>query len=108
MLKEIGVGPLPNQKRDVIKGWAPWDTYLHVPDPDALAAESSSRNVDGFSSPAGYTSVAYVISSLVFPSGAGQPDLEVTQRNLLLHGHEAGWRIESSGILKPAGDFFRF
>jgi hypothetical protein len=36
---------LPNYKRDVQKGWARWDAYLYVPDPDALAAEFSSRNV---------------------------------------------------------------
>ena len=27
---------------------ARWDAYLHVPDPDALAAEFSSRNVEFF------------------------------------------------------------
>jgi catechol 2,3-dioxygenase-like lactoylglutathione lyase family enzyme len=45
MLKDVGVDPLPNYKRDVQKGWARWDAYLYVPDPDALAAEFSSRNV---------------------------------------------------------------
>lgn len=50
MLKHVGVEPLPNCKRDVGKGWARWDAYLHVPDPDALAAEFSSRNVE-FSQP---------------------------------------------------------
>ena len=40
--------PLPNYTRDVKKGWARWDAYLHVPDPDALAAEFSSRNVQFF------------------------------------------------------------
>src|SRR5438034_7909367 len=50
MLKDVGVDPLPNYKRDVKKGWARWDAYLHVPDPDALAAEFSSRNVE-FSQP---------------------------------------------------------
>ncbi len=45
MLKDVGVEPLPNCTRDVNKGWARWDAYLHVPDPDALAAEFSSRNV---------------------------------------------------------------
>ena len=44
MLKDVGVEPLPNYKRDK-KGWARWDAYLHVPDPDALEAEFSSRNV---------------------------------------------------------------
>ena len=45
MLKDVGVEPLPNYKRDVEKGWARWDAYLHVPDPDALEAEFSSRCV---------------------------------------------------------------
>jgi len=43
MLKEVGVAPLPNYKRDPA---ARWDAYLHVPDPDALAAELASRNVE--------------------------------------------------------------
>jgi catechol 2,3-dioxygenase-like lactoylglutathione lyase family enzyme len=46
ILKDVGVDPLPNCMRDVKKGWARWDAYLHVPDPDALAAEFSSRNVE--------------------------------------------------------------
>ena len=50
ILKDVGVDPLPNHERDVGKGWARWDAYLHVPDPDALAAEFSSRNVE-FSRP---------------------------------------------------------
>jgi catechol 2,3-dioxygenase-like lactoylglutathione lyase family enzyme len=50
MLKDVGVEPLPNCKRDVKKGLARWDAYLHVPDPDALAVEFSSRNVE-FSQP---------------------------------------------------------
>jgi catechol 2,3-dioxygenase-like lactoylglutathione lyase family enzyme len=50
MLKDVGVEPLPNHKRDVKNGWARWDAYLYVPDPDALAAEFSSRNVE-FSQP---------------------------------------------------------
>jgi len=48
MLKDIGVAPQPNYTRDIKKGVARWDAYLHVPDPDALAAEFSSRNVDFF------------------------------------------------------------
>ena len=50
MLKDVGVDPLPNYKRDVKKGVARWDAYLYVPDPDALAAEFASRNVE-FSEP---------------------------------------------------------
>jgi catechol 2,3-dioxygenase-like lactoylglutathione lyase family enzyme len=46
MLKDVGVDPLPNYKRDVKNGWARWDAYLHVPDPDALAAEFASRSVE--------------------------------------------------------------
>jgi len=42
MLKDVGVDPLPNCKRE---GGARWDAYLDVPDPDALAAEFSTRNV---------------------------------------------------------------
>ena len=45
MLKDVGVDPLPNYTRDVGRGWARWDAYLNVPDPDALAAEFSSRDV---------------------------------------------------------------
>ena len=43
MLKNVGVDPLPNYKRE---GGARWDAYLDVPDPDALAAEFVSRNVE--------------------------------------------------------------
>ena len=50
MLKSVGVDPVPNYTRDVGKGWARWDAYLHVPDPDALAAEFSSRNIEFFRS----------------------------------------------------------
>jgi hypothetical protein len=46
MLKDIGVDPVPNYTRDVKKGIARWDAYLYVPDPDALAAEFASRNVE--------------------------------------------------------------
>lgn len=46
MLKDVGVEPMPNYTRDIEKGWARWDAYLHVPDPDALAAEFASRDVE--------------------------------------------------------------
>src|SRR6476620_9250345 len=46
ILKDIGVEPVPNYTRDIKQGIARWDAYLHVPDPDALAAEFSSRNVE--------------------------------------------------------------
>jgi len=48
ILKDIGVGPVPNYMRDIKKGIARWDAYLYVPDPDALAVEFSSRNVEFF------------------------------------------------------------
>jgi catechol 2,3-dioxygenase-like lactoylglutathione lyase family enzyme len=47
MLKEVGVHPLPNSEREPA---ARWDAYLNVPDPDAVAAEFASRNVQ-FSEP---------------------------------------------------------
>ena len=50
MFKDVGVDPVPNYTRDVKQGIARWDAYLHVADPDALAAEFSSRNVE-FSEP---------------------------------------------------------
>jgi catechol 2,3-dioxygenase-like lactoylglutathione lyase family enzyme len=48
LLKSIGVEPVPNYTRDIKQGLARWDAYLDVPDPDALAAEFSSRNVEFF------------------------------------------------------------
>ena len=48
MLKDVGVDPMPNYTRDVKKGIARWDAYLHVPDPDALAEEFLSRKVEFF------------------------------------------------------------
>jgi catechol 2,3-dioxygenase-like lactoylglutathione lyase family enzyme len=42
ILKDIGVDPVPNYTRDIKQGIAP--------DPDALAAEFSSRNVEFFTS----------------------------------------------------------
>jgi catechol 2,3-dioxygenase-like lactoylglutathione lyase family enzyme len=50
MFKDVGVDPMPNYTRDIKKGIARWDAYLHVPDPDALAEELSSRNVEFFRS----------------------------------------------------------
>ena len=48
ILKDIGVEPVPNYTRDIKQGIARWDAYLYVPDPDALAAEFLSRNVEFF------------------------------------------------------------
>jgi hypothetical protein len=50
MFKAVGVDPVPNYTRDIKQGVARWDAYLHVPDPDALAAEFLSRGV-AFSEP---------------------------------------------------------
>ena len=46
MLKDIGNEPVPNHTRDVGKGKPPWDAYIYVPDPDALAAEFESSGVE--------------------------------------------------------------
>lgn len=48
MFKEVGVPPVPNYTRDIKQGIARWDAYMHVPDPDTLAAEFASRNVPFF------------------------------------------------------------
>ena len=48
MLKAVGVDPVPNYTRDVKQGIASWDAYVHVPNPDALAAEFESRGVRFF------------------------------------------------------------
>ena len=46
LLKAVGVPPVPNRTRDVKQGIARWDAYVDVPDPDALAAEFASRQVE--------------------------------------------------------------
>ena len=46
LMKDIGVAPVPNYTRDIKKGIARWDAFVYVPDPDALAAEFASRNVE--------------------------------------------------------------
>jgi catechol 2,3-dioxygenase-like lactoylglutathione lyase family enzyme len=48
MFKDVGLASIPNCTRDIKQGIARWDAYLQVPDPDALAAEFSSRNVEFF------------------------------------------------------------
>ncbi|HYE88183.1 MAG TPA: VOC family protein [Vicinamibacterales bacterium] len=48
MFKSIGVEPVPNHTRDIKQGIAPWDAYVHTPDPDALHAELQARNVQFF------------------------------------------------------------
>ena len=47
MVKAVDVDPAPNPTRDPA---ARWDAYVNVPDPDALAAEFTSRDVS-FSKP---------------------------------------------------------
>ena len=47
MFKDLGTDPLSNYGREPAFAW---DAYLDVPDPDALAAEFASRNVE-FSQP---------------------------------------------------------
>jgi catechol 2,3-dioxygenase-like lactoylglutathione lyase family enzyme len=42
MVKGVEARPQPNSTRDPD---ARWDAYIHVPDPDALAAEFASRGV---------------------------------------------------------------
>ena len=48
MFKNVGVDPVPNYTRDIKKGIARWDAFVIVPDPDALAAEFGSRDVEFF------------------------------------------------------------
>lgn len=48
LFKAVGVDPVPNCTRDIKQGIARWDAYVHVPDPDALAAEFASRDVEFF------------------------------------------------------------
>ena len=48
MFKAVGVEPVPNHTRDIKQGIMRWDAYMYVPDPDALAAEFASRNVEFF------------------------------------------------------------
>jgi hypothetical protein len=50
-VKGVGEEPLPNCKRNPA---ARWDAYVNVPDPDALAAEFTSRGVS-FSVPLQHT-----------------------------------------------------
>lgn len=50
LLKAVGVAPVPNYTRNVEQGVARWDAYVSVPDPDALAVEFASRNIE-FSEP---------------------------------------------------------
>ena len=46
LFKDVGMDPVPNCTRDIKQGIARWDAFVYVPDPDALAAEFASRNVE--------------------------------------------------------------
>jgi catechol 2,3-dioxygenase-like lactoylglutathione lyase family enzyme len=48
MFKDVGLPAVPNYTRDIKQGIARWDAYISVPDPDALAAEFASRDVEFF------------------------------------------------------------
>ena len=48
LMKAVGVPPVPNYTRDIKQGIARWDAFVYVPDPDALATEFASRNVEFF------------------------------------------------------------
>jgi catechol 2,3-dioxygenase-like lactoylglutathione lyase family enzyme len=47
-VKSVGAEPLPNRTRSAPEVAARWDAYVNVPDPDALAAEFTSRGVKFF------------------------------------------------------------
>jgi len=46
LFKDIGVAPVPNRTREAGSGSAPWDAFVYVVDPDALAAEFAGRGVE--------------------------------------------------------------
>jgi len=46
LMKDVGLPSLPNCTRDIRQGFARWDAFVSVPDPDALAAEFASRGVE--------------------------------------------------------------
>ena len=46
LLKAVGSAPTPNHTRSGKLGVARWDAFVYVPDPDALAAEFASRDVE--------------------------------------------------------------
>jgi catechol 2,3-dioxygenase-like lactoylglutathione lyase family enzyme len=48
LMKSVGVPPVPNYTRDIKQGIARWDAFVFTPEPDALAAEFSSRGVRFF------------------------------------------------------------
>ena len=48
MFKDVYLNAVPNHTQDIGHGTARWDAYIYVPDPDALAEEFASRNVEFF------------------------------------------------------------
>lgn len=48
MMKSVGVEPVPNYTRDIQQGIMRWDAYMYVPNPEALAQEFASRDVEFF------------------------------------------------------------
>lgn len=46
MFKAIDVEPMPNHTYDIGHGIAPWDAYIYVSDPDALAEEFAERDIE--------------------------------------------------------------
>jgi catechol 2,3-dioxygenase-like lactoylglutathione lyase family enzyme len=47
-VKSVGAEPIPNRTRSAPEVAARWDAYVSVADPDALAAEFTSRGVKFF------------------------------------------------------------
>lgn len=48
MFKDVDIEPAPNHTRDIGHGIARWDAYVYVSDPDALAQEFATRDVEFF------------------------------------------------------------
>lgn len=46
MFKDVDIDPVPNYTRDIGHGRASWDSYVYVPDPDALYKEFVLRQVE--------------------------------------------------------------
>jgi len=59
------IPPMPNSSRHP---WIKWDTYLYVPDPDALAVEFEAANVT-FCKPLGITSENLLGFEIADPDG---------------------------------------
>jgi hypothetical protein len=48
MFKAIDIEPVPNHTHDIGHGMMRWDAYIYAEDPEALATEYASRNVQFF------------------------------------------------------------